>query len=111
MPIRGSVCQQSDHAETVEVLTLERLLTEMSVPHVDFLKMDVEGAEIQATEGALSVLKRDHPRLAITTDHRPFDFVALRAMLLTIGYPHIKAAGITKYGGSIDRPVMLHAWE
>jgi FkbM family methyltransferase len=110
-PFGGSVGQQSGHVETVEVLTLERLLADMSIPRIDFLKMDIEGAEIQATEGALAVLKRDHPRLAITTYHRSFDFGALRALLIAAGYHRIKATGVVERGGDIYRPVMLHAWE
>jgi hypothetical protein len=94
----------------VEVLTLKRLLAEMSVPRIDFLKMDIEGAEIQATEGALAVLERDHPRLAITTYHRSFDFTALRALLIAAGYRHIKPTGVVEHGDGIYRPVMLHAW-
>jgi FkbM family methyltransferase len=109
-PFGGSVGQQSGDLETVEVVTLERLLAEMSIPRIDFLKMDIEGAEVQATEGALAVLKRDHPRLAITTYHRSFDFAALRALLIAAGYQRIKATGVTERGEGIYRPVMLHAW-
>ncbi len=110
-PFGGSARQQAGRVETVEVLTLDRLLAETSIPHIDFLKMDIEGAEIQATDGALAVLKRDHPRLAITTYHRAFDFVALRALLVTAGYRHIKPAGVVERADNIYRPVMLHAWE
>ncbi len=110
-PFGGSVGQPTGHAETVEVLTLKRLLAEMSVPRIDFLKMDIEGAEIQATEGALAVLERDHPRLAITTYHRSFDFTALRALLIGAGYRHIKPTGVVERDDGIYRPVMLHAWQ
>jgi FkbM family methyltransferase len=109
-PFGGSVGQQSGHAETVEVLTLERLLVELGVSRIDFLKMDIEGAEIQAVEGAMPTLTKYHPKSAVTTYHRSFDFVALRALLIAAGYQHIKPVGITGRDDGVYRPVMLHAW-
>ena len=112
-PFGGSLNVPSDHGDVVNVRTLERLLKELAVPRIDFLKMDIEGAEIQAVEGALPVLRRDHPRLAITTYHRRFDYAALRAMVLASDYGHIKPVGITPYKtetGQTFSPALLHAW-
>ena len=109
-PFGGSLGAQGDGVDAVELITLERLVAEMSLPRVDFVKMDIEGAEIQAVEGALAVLKRDYPRLAITTYHRPFDFAALRALLVAAGYRHIKPVGVVERDDGMYRPVMLHAW-
>ena len=113
-PFGGSVNQPSDQGDIVNVRTLEQLLQELSVPRIDFLKMDIEGAEIQAVEGALPVLRRDHPRLAITTYHRQFDYTALHAMVLVSGYVRIKPVGITPYkteAGQTFSPALLHAWQ
>jgi FkbM family methyltransferase len=35
------------------------------IPHVDFIKLDVEGAELQALHGMDHVLERDHPTLLV----------------------------------------------
>jgi FkbM family methyltransferase len=96
--------------ETIGVTTISRLCAKLGLSRVDFIKMDIEGAEIQAVEGALPLLRRDHPRLAITTYHRAFDFAALQYLLASVGYRHIEAVGITTHGERIYRPVMLHAW-
>lgn len=108
-PFGGSLSLPSDQGETVTVQTLERLLAELAVSRIDFLKMDIEGAEIQAVEGALPVLRRDHPRLAITTYHRQFDFTCLQAMISEVGYKRVKSTGLTERDGPY-RPVMLHAF-
>jgi FkbM family methyltransferase len=108
-PFGGSLNSLSDDGEIVPVRTMERLLAELHIPRIDFLKMDIEGAEIQAVEGALPVLRRDHPRLAITTYHRPFDYAALRALAISTGYCRIKSTGLTERGDGIYRPMMLHA--
>jgi hypothetical protein len=93
----------------VRVETLAGICDKLGIPKVDFIKMDIEGAEIQAVEGAMPLLTKHHPKLAITTYHRAFDFRCLEAMLTSLGYCHIQAAGITKFGGNHSRPVMLHA--
>jgi hypothetical protein len=84
-------------------------LEELAIPRIDFLKMDIEGAEIQAVEGALPVLRRHHPQLAITTYHRAFDYEVLQALAISSGYRQIRPAGLTERDDGIYRPVMLHA--
>jgi FkbM family methyltransferase len=53
---------------------------------VDILKMDIEGSEAQALEGATKLLTCWRPDLAIAAYHRPSDFVNLYAQLGRYGY-------------------------
>jgi hypothetical protein len=53
---------------------------------VDFLKMDIEGAESRALMGSRCILEQYHPDLAIAAYHRPQDFVQLFEQLGTCGY-------------------------
>jgi FkbM family methyltransferase len=98
-------------ASNIPVTTLAKISADLQLSRVDFIKMDIEGAEIQALEGALPLLVKDHPRLAITTYHRPFDYVALRALAIAAGYQQIRSVGLTQRDDGIYRPVMLHAWK
>ena len=55
------------------------------VSKVDFIKMDIEGAEYDALAGAQDVLQRFRPRLAISLYHRPSDFVTIPRYLDSLG--------------------------
>lgn len=106
----GGKAQNDATAIPVRVTTIADLCRELKLPRIDFIKMDIEGAETQAVEGALPVLKQYLPRLAITTYHRHFDYAALRVLLMAAGYRGIRPAGITERGEDVSRPVMIHGW-
>jgi FkbM family methyltransferase len=107
-PFGGSI-GNTGKISRVRVQPITNICEELDLPRVDFVKMDIEGAEIQAVEGALPILKRHHPKLAITTYHRAFDYAALKALVTHAGYRTIKAVGCTERGEGAFRPVMLHA--
>jgi len=48
--------------------TLDHILEELGIDSVDFIKMDIEGAEIEAFKGMINILKSD-PQLAIAAYH------------------------------------------
>ncbi len=54
--------------------------------HVDFIKMDIEGAESPALAGCSKLLRRSRPDLAIAAYHRPDDFVSLYSLITNEGY-------------------------
>jgi FkbM family methyltransferase len=49
--------------------TIDRLVRDLKLSHVDFIKMDIEGAERQALQGAAETVRRFLPRLAIATEN------------------------------------------
>lgn len=57
-----------EHTE-VEVDTLDNILEEIEVQKVDFLKMDIEGAEVEALKGATKTLETYPMNLAIAAYH------------------------------------------
>ena len=62
------------HAQVkVPLTTIDKLAAELNLPRVDFIKMDIEGAEVPALRGAQDTIKRFKPRLAIATEHKPDD--------------------------------------
>jgi FkbM family methyltransferase len=56
----------------VEIDSLDNLLLEKPFAPT-YIKMDIEGAEIDALTGAAGIIKRDKPKLAVCVYHRPGD--------------------------------------
>jgi FkbM family methyltransferase len=73
---------------SVETLSIDDLVSRESLPRVDFIKMDIEGAEPEALKGALATLQKFRPRLAVTLYHNLSDFVTIPRFLdeLNLGY-------------------------
>ena len=53
--------------------TIDKLVAELKLERVDFIKMDIEGAEQRALAGARETLAKYHPRLALASYHVPDD--------------------------------------
>jgi hypothetical protein len=67
------VLDRGGRGPKVRLTTIDKLVAELKLPSVDFIKMDIEGAEMQALEGAVETVRRFQPRMAISVEHRPTD--------------------------------------
>ncbi len=65
----------------VPVTKLDNIVEELKISHVNFIKMDIEGAEREALRGGLKTLKRDFPTLMLDTYHLPDDMQVLPAII------------------------------
>lgn len=76
-------------AQDVSVVSLDSELERLNIPRVDFIKADVEGAELELIKGAVKTLGARLPSLAIasyhTIDGRKTCF-DLEKMLTSLGY-------------------------
>jgi FkbM family methyltransferase len=57
----------------VPLTTIDKLVAELKLDRVDYVKMDIEGAETNALAGALQTLAKFHPRLSLASYHLPTD--------------------------------------
>jgi FkbM family methyltransferase len=53
--------------------TIDHAVAELKLDRVDYMKLDIEGAEIRALHGAQETLRRFHPRMSIAAEHYPTD--------------------------------------
>ena len=65
----------------VECVTLDAALAEVTPTHI---KMDIEGAELDALEGAREVIARHAPVLAVCSYHRQADLWRIPALIHSI---------------------------
>lgn len=73
------------HATSVDLFVKEKNLTK-----IDFIKMDIEGAEIEAMEGSIETIRKFRPNFAIASYHivegKP-TYLAIEDFFRTHGYP------------------------
>jgi len=69
-----------DGTVTINVDKLDCVLNDAPT----FIKMDIEGEEIAAIEGARHIIMTHHPRLAISVYHKPGDFWKIPRLILSI---------------------------
>lgn len=62
--------ENGDYIEKVKIDTIDNIVAD---EHVTFIKMDIEGAELEALKGAEKVLKKCKPKLAISLYHKNED--------------------------------------
>jgi FkbM family methyltransferase len=87
----GSRVERNPFAEQTGVsttTTIDDFVRQRRIPKVDFIKMDIEGSEPAALEGARETILKYRPKLAIAIYHSVSDFVGIPNWILdlNIGY-------------------------
>lgn len=72
--------------DTVPVTSLDNTL--LDVP-VTFIKMDIEGSELNALHGGEALIRKYHPKLAICIYHKPEDVIEIPKFIIEC-YPGYK---------------------
>jgi FkbM family methyltransferase len=65
----------------VPVRRIDDMLKQRGIDRIDFVKMDIEGAEREALKGARGTIRSNRPRLMLDAYHRTDDDVVLPALL------------------------------
>ena len=65
--------------------TIDELVRDGAIPRVDFLKVDVEGADLGVLQGAAETIRTQRPRLAIACYHKPDDLVVIPDFVAGLG--------------------------
>lgn len=59
-------------------------LDKLNLEDVTFIKMDIEGAELDALKGAKETILKHHPKLAVCIYHKPDDFWKIPEQIFSI---------------------------
>ncbi len=76
-------CSRIGEGETViKTIAIDQAVSPRD--KITFIKMDVEGAELESLKGAETIIKRDRPKLAICIYHKPEDMITLPAFIKSL---------------------------
>lgn len=97
----SSVCSTVSYesrSDTVPLISIDSITDK----RVDYIKYDVEGAELEALKGSFNTIEKHHPRLLISAYHRSEDIFSL------VNYMKQKHPGYSLY---MRRTECFPAWE
>jgi FkbM family methyltransferase len=102
--------QRSHEGERVSGATIDGLLRGSLIPRVDFIKMDIEGAEVSALSAAQVTIRRYRPNLSLAVYHDVTDERRVRDIIRASAVRYdIRAKGVVRNRGKLVHQI-LHAW-
>ena len=67
----------------IDAVSLDSFVEERKIRKVDFLKADLEGADVDFVKGALKTISRDAPKCGLTVYHKKEDFITIPKLLMS----------------------------
>lgn len=106
----GSLVLEEQEARRIQVplARIDTIVAELGLRRVDFLKLDIEGAEREALAGARETLGRFQPRLSIDAYHLPDDPVVLPRIILAANPKYVAECGVCELNGRRFQPHVLY---
>jgi FkbM family methyltransferase len=94
--------------EKIPLTTVDKLVAELKLDRVDYIKMDIEGAEPKALTGAHDTLAKFKPRLSIASYHQPDHPRLIPAAILAARPDYTMECGPCAEAGHGVRPDVLY---
>lgn len=64
--------------QDIVTIALDEIVKEYGIRHIDVVKMDIEGAEVDAVLGMRKTIKQYHPKMIIATYHSYYNAIQIR---------------------------------
>lgn len=83
--LEGAIYISEEGGEDITTITIDDYVLISNTSRVDFIKMDIEGSELVALEGAINTIKHFKPKLAICIYHKPEDVISIPKFIKSTG--------------------------
>ena len=80
----GSSLATTNKGEKIQLVKLDDFAKERNLKKVDFIKMDIEGAELDALKGSEETIRKHKPKLAICVYHKGRDMIDISQYLKSL---------------------------
>jgi len=94
--------------DRVPLTTIDQLVADLKLPRVDYIKMDIEGAEPKALEGARATLAKFKPRLSVASYHEPDHAQLIPKVIFAARSDYVMACGPCQETEHSIRPDALY---
>ncbi len=94
----------------VPLTTIDKFVAELKLERVDYIKMDIEGAEQNALRGGRETIATFHPRMALSAYHRPDDPVKIPELVSATWSGYRFECGSCAVAGAAVRPEVIFAY-
>ena len=83
-----TLTENKNNLQQYKTINIDDFIENNKIEKIDFIKMDIEGCELKALQGAVNTLKKYKPKLAIAAYHKYEDYYEIPKFLneLNIGY-------------------------
>ena len=76
--------RNSDGNLTANFIDLDTYVAQKNLPRVDYIKLDIEGAELDMLHGATKTITRCKPKMAVSAYHKPEDLWTLATYIKSL---------------------------
>ena len=80
--------KNSDGELTAKFIDLDTYVAKKNLPRVDYIKLDIEGAELDMLHGAVKTITRCKPKMAVSAYHKPEDLWTLAAYIKSLRHDY-----------------------
>ncbi len=100
--------RKGSHKISLPLTTIDKLAAELALPRVDYIKMDIEGAEPNALMGARNTIAKWKPRLSLAAYHQEDHPVRIPAIVRSIRADYTVECGPCEEHDGRIRPDVLY---
>jgi FkbM family methyltransferase len=102
----GTCSKVSQNRDSIEIqaISIDEFVIENDIKKIDYIKLDIEGAEIEAINGAIKTIQKDRPQLAISIYHKKEHLYEIPLLINSICKDYNYRLG--RYSGNIAETIL-----